>query len=317
MLLSEAGRTQTGGFRGSWKGLTCLLVYWREDRSRSSLTHCVFLHDKNSFSAGAVPLRAFPEMLQTGSCEEEFLALLDTDISDWHIQLKSIRKPKPNKVWDFSHLEMYRSVAKTGYLCDVVNMWALNLWLSEHLQQPAFETMRVSILERFVREIVNWISHASHKYSALKCGLGQQNLSDGVSQTAIGYQSLKLDFNFLLGKFHMYIALAFISAMMLLSLCKFMHTLREQPSTDSKVYRSPPSGFCPLKSELKLYFDIETDHCTGWRVMSGSQQGAFSPSIIGKTSQSSHPMLSSLHMKESPCILNVNTKSLSSMHPRN
>ncbi|KAI4547382.1 hypothetical protein MG293_003937 [Ovis ammon polii] len=135
--------------------------------------------------------------------------------------------------------------------------------------------------------------------------------------TAIGYQSLKLDFNFLLGKFHMYIALAFISAMMLLSLCKFMHTLREQPSTDSKVYRSPPSGFCPLKSELKLYFDIETDHCTGWRVMSGSQQGAFSPSIIGKTSQSSHPMLSSLHMKESPCILNVNTKSLSSMHPRN
>lgn len=53
--------------------VTCLLMYWREDRSRSGLTHCVFLHDKNSFSAGAVPLRAFPEMLQTGSCEEEFL----------------------------------------------------------------------------------------------------------------------------------------------------------------------------------------------------------------------------------------------------
>lgn len=53
--------------------VTCLLMYWREDRSRSGLTHCVFFHDKNSFSAGIVPSRAFPEMLQTGSCEEELL----------------------------------------------------------------------------------------------------------------------------------------------------------------------------------------------------------------------------------------------------
>ena len=57
----------------------------------------------------------------------------------------------------YATIFFFRSVAKTGYLCDVVNMWALNLWLSEHLQQPAFETIRVSILERFVREIVNWI----------------------------------------------------------------------------------------------------------------------------------------------------------------
>ena len=50
----------------------------------------------------------------------------------------------------------------------------------------------------------------------------------------------------------MYIALAFINAMMLLSLCKFMHKLREQPSTTAKVYRFPTSGFCPLKSGQSL-----------------------------------------------------------------
>ena len=50
----------------------------------------------------------------------------------------------------------------------------------------------------------------------------------------------------------MYIALAFINAMMLLSLCKFMHKLREQPSTDSKGLQIPASGFCPLKKGQSL-----------------------------------------------------------------
>ena len=48
-------------------------------------------------------------------------------------------------------------MAKTGYLCDAVNTWALNLWLSESMQQPTFETMSLSPLKRFVREVVNWI----------------------------------------------------------------------------------------------------------------------------------------------------------------
>ena len=45
----------------------------------------------------------------------------------------------------------------------------------------------------------------------------------------------------------MYIALAFINATMLLSLCKFMHKLREQSSTDSKGLQIPNQWLLSLE----------------------------------------------------------------------
>ena len=45
----------------------------------------------------------------------------------------------------------------------------------------------------------------------------------------------------------MYIALAFINATMLLSLCKFMHKLREQSSTDNKGLQIPNQWLLSLE----------------------------------------------------------------------
>ncbi|MXQ81011.1 hypothetical protein E5288_WYG012767 [Bos mutus] len=123
--------------------------------------------------------------------------------------------------------------------------------------------------------------------------------TSGIS-TAIGYQSLKLDFNFLLGKFHMYIALAFINATMLLSLCKFMHKLREQSSTDSKGLQIPNQWLLSLEVSSGSILDIPPR--TYLAVTTESQWGSASSKDVSSSQGPANVTLFQCEASRSTCL---------------